>query len=167
MIASSSVHDRTVRLWETATGRLMRRLLVAEDMNFHALAFTPDAKQVLAGTKAAVLRWDAATGTQANRIPLYEAGKEDRQSLIQMHVTEDGRTLLASSQNLDSKALPLPGTYYSNGPCKLGIWRRVGGSASSNPSRQVGSATVACPLMAGFWSSLVARFLIRLLEKNC
>jgi RNA polymerase sigma factor (sigma-70 family) len=107
-VASSCVHDRTVRLWEASSGRLIRTLPVANDMSFHSLIFTPNGTHLLAGTSSAILRWEVATGREAARIPLYETGKEDRQHLQGMHLTEDGSTLLAASQNLDAKGDPGP-----------------------------------------------------------
>jgi WD40 repeat protein len=102
-IASSSGGDHSVRLWEATTGRLLRSLPVKEELTFHSLVFTPDGNSLLAGTSAAILRWDVATGQEIRRYPLFEAGKEDRRHLTLMHLTDDGRTLLAVSQNLDRK----------------------------------------------------------------
>jgi WD40 repeat protein len=136
-IASSSQTDRTLRLWETATGRLLRTLPMKEDINFHSLMFTPDGKYVLQGTTAAIIRYDAATGREASRIPLYQAGKEDRQHLIQMHLSDNGRTLLASSQNLDAQD-PQPVAYGSSGIQAFQAWNLSTGKRLHSTRVEIG-----------------------------
>jgi WD40 repeat protein len=101
-VASSCPADNTLRLWEAATGRLLRTLPV-EELQARTLAFSPDGKQVFAGTSPALIRWDVATGREVTRYPLSEGGKEDRYHLLAMHLTADGRKLIALSQNLGVK----------------------------------------------------------------
>ena len=66
-------------------------------------AFTLDGKHLLAGTRAAIVRWDVANGREVNRYPLFGSGKDDPHHLMVLHPTENGRTLLAVSQNLSRK----------------------------------------------------------------
>jgi RNA polymerase sigma factor (sigma-70 family) len=98
-VASASVTDRSVRLWEADTGRLLRSLPVKEQ-SFHSLVFSPDGKRLFLGTSTAIRCWDVTTGREANRYPLFEPGKEDRRHLNHMHLTADGRRLLAVSQEV-------------------------------------------------------------------
>jgi RNA polymerase sigma factor (sigma-70 family) len=102
-IASSSQHDRTIRLWETDSGRLLWTIPISDPLSFHSLTFAPNGRNVLHGTSAAIVRWDVSSRQETSRIQLYEDGKEDPQHLLRMHLTEDGETLLAASQNLHSK----------------------------------------------------------------
>jgi RNA polymerase sigma factor (sigma-70 family) len=100
-VATSCRTDRCVRLWEAGDGRLLRSLPLPDEVSCHALAFSPDGKNLFAGTSPAVVRWEVATGREAGRYPLAEAGKAERHHLLHMQLTGDGRTLLAVSQILD------------------------------------------------------------------
>jgi WD40 repeat protein len=94
-VATSSHDDHSVRLWEARTGRLLRTLAVPDKLSRHALAFSPDGKYLFVGTWPAVVRWEVATGREAGRFPLVDAGKAGLRSLLCMHLTGDGRTLQA------------------------------------------------------------------------
>jgi WD40 repeat protein len=53
--------DPTIRIWELATGKELRRL--ASDQQFiHALKFTPDGKTLIVASRSSVSLWDVATG---------------------------------------------------------------------------------------------------------
>lgn len=101
-VASVCRNDGSVRLWDAATGRLLRLLSIKEKLSSQnqVLAFTPDGKYLLAGMSSTVVRWEVASGREFGRYPLFEAGKEDPQYLLLLQLTEDGRTLLAVCQNL-------------------------------------------------------------------
>jgi WD40 repeat protein len=79
---ASSGKEGTVRLWEVATGRLVRTLdLPAALKGKHGcrcVAFSPDGRQVAAGTiarngneQAAVVVWEAETGRELATLPLH------------------------------------------------------------------------------------------------
>jgi WD40 repeat protein len=98
-VATSCRGDRSVRLWDAASGRLLHSLR-AGDLAYHALAFSPDGKYLFVGTSPAILRWDVSTGREVSRYPLADPVKKDRHHLVLMHLSEDGRRLLAVSQYL-------------------------------------------------------------------
>ena len=58
----SGSSNKTVRLWDTATGVLLKTLEgYTKPINF--VAFLPDGKQVVSGSWDKIVRlWDAATG---------------------------------------------------------------------------------------------------------
>jgi RNA polymerase sigma factor (sigma-70 family) len=100
-VASSCRSDHTVHLWDAATARLLLSHHVDGELTFRTLTFTPDGKHLLVGTSPAVLRLDVAMGREVGRYPLFEEGKEDRHHLMVMHLSDDGQTLVALSQNLN------------------------------------------------------------------
>jgi WD40 repeat protein len=70
----ASEHNQTIRVWETATGKLLhefnargifsRDIFARED---YTLAFTPDGKSIAAGVRADVCFWDCQTGREIQR----------------------------------------------------------------------------------------------------
>ena len=59
----SGSYDKTVRLWDAATGTALQTLEGHSDY-VYSVAFSPDSKQVVSGSYDNTVRlWDAATGT--------------------------------------------------------------------------------------------------------
>jgi WD40 repeat protein/serine/threonine protein kinase len=85
--------DQAARLWEAATGRLLRRLF-RPPSGVAALAFTPDGRAVLAGGKdGTVRRWHVADGTPVGP-PLTHPGP-----LTDLAVRPDGRAVLTGGKD--------------------------------------------------------------------
>ena len=58
----SGSHDKTVRLWDAATGALLQTLEAHSD-SVNSVAFSPNGKQVVSGSDDKTVRlWDTATG---------------------------------------------------------------------------------------------------------
>jgi WD40 repeat protein len=82
-----------VRLWQTATGKKLRKLSCPDGTSFYALAFSPDGKQLATSlwdekNKASpILVWDTATGREVRRL----AGRETPAQ--QLAFSADGQKL--------------------------------------------------------------------------
>ena len=78
--------DKTIRVWDAATGERKDRLPHAHAV--YALAFTRDGKTLLAGDKAgAVASWDVATGEKRKSVVV------GRKAVGMLTVSPDGRTV--------------------------------------------------------------------------
>jgi len=70
----SGSYDKTVRLWDAATGNQVLPTLEGHTSSVHSVAFSPDGKQVVSKSVHKTDRlWDAATGKQV--LPMLE-GKQ-------------------------------------------------------------------------------------------
>jgi WD40 repeat protein len=82
--------DKTARLWDAATGKLLHTLPHRDDV--WAVAFSPDGKMVLTGSQDATARlWSAATG-QSLAPPLRHEGW-----VVAVAFSPDGQTVLTGS----------------------------------------------------------------------
>ena len=87
--------DRSMRLWDLATGRQLRRF--THDGWVFALAFSPDGKRALAATDtddekfpvAPLYLWELETGRQLHRIPAHRGG------VTSCAFSPDGKVLLS------------------------------------------------------------------------
>jgi WD40 repeat protein/predicted Ser/Thr protein kinase len=92
-VASAS-NDRTIRIWDAATGQAIRTLTATKQV--WAVAFHPDgARLASAGSEGEVILWDAGTGQPIHRLPGHEPAK----SVNALAFSPDGKTLATSSQD--------------------------------------------------------------------
>ncbi|HEY7424695.1 MAG TPA: sigma-70 family RNA polymerase sigma factor [Gemmataceae bacterium] len=103
-LASTSQGEQSVRLWDAATGRPLRSLPVKERIVLDPLSFMPDGKELLLGTSTAIVRLEVAGGREVRR---YAPGKKGNaaQYVVRMHLSDDGRTLLALSGHRNGQTL--------------------------------------------------------------
>src|SRR5439155_1498521 len=96
LLASIS-RDRTLRLWDAATGRQIRQLS-EPDCEYYALAFSPDSRTLAAATgdplrggHTAVRLWDVTTGKERTRLKGHERG------VLALAFSADGRRLASAN----------------------------------------------------------------------
>ena len=83
----------TVRIWETASGKMLGEIPSGGDRVF-ALAFSPDGRHLAAGTNASpdyIKIWDARTGQLEKRLPGH------RDAVLSLVYSRDGQELLSGS----------------------------------------------------------------------
>src|SRR5262249_53700226 len=100
--------DRTIRLWEMASGKEIRVIQAHED-TVRAGAFSPNGKTLATGSRDRTIRlWETATGKQ---IRIWEHDRQNPRGWItSVAFSPDGKTLATASFN-DTIALwdPLTG----------------------------------------------------------
>ncbi len=78
LLASTGVGGHTLKLWEVASGRLLRQIelgSIGYDAGSLArpLVFSPDGMSIVTAAAGAVRRWDVATGRELPRVALASA----------------------------------------------------------------------------------------------
>ena len=70
----SGSYDKTIKLWETATGREIRTFKGHSDL-VNSVAFSPDGRYLISGSKDGTIRlWEVETGKQVRTWHGHEAG---------------------------------------------------------------------------------------------
>ena len=68
-IAAPVATDNSALLWDTATGKLVRRMSGAVFDDVKAVLFSPDGQLLATAHGSSVWLWDVATGSQVRRVP--------------------------------------------------------------------------------------------------
>ena len=91
--ATSSL-DRSIRLWDVRTGKMLARFLAGHRDWIRTLVFHPDGRQLCSGGDDGALRlWDLTNGRKLNRIPVSQGWVRT------VSYSHDGRLLAAGSQD--------------------------------------------------------------------
>jgi RNA polymerase sigma factor (sigma-70 family) len=87
---ASAASDKTIRLWEVATGK-QRRTFPADSYSLGSLAFTPDGQKLAWASSAGLIRiWDLRTGRAVQ-------DHEGHQGVVTgVALTRDGKTLITA-----------------------------------------------------------------------
>ncbi|KAM3066213.1 hypothetical protein ACMFMG_012117 [Clarireedia jacksonii] len=91
----SGSRDKTVRLWDTATGQQVLLALDTYTDSVRSVAFSPDGKQIVSGSRDKTVRlWDTATGQQ---VLLVFEGHTDAVSSVAF--SPDGKQIVSGSHD--------------------------------------------------------------------
>ncbi|MGH6922916.1 MAG: caspase family protein [Propylenella sp.] len=82
----SASWDNTVKLWDIATGELLRTM---EEKSEGSVAYSPDGMTALSGSDGAIRHWEVASGKLLRKLE----GNSRRPNTL--NITPDGRTLLS------------------------------------------------------------------------
>jgi eukaryotic-like serine/threonine-protein kinase len=114
-IASAS-NDRTIKIWDAATGRIIRTLAAGEFVQ--VVAFHPDGSQIASGgSNRVVTLWDVATGQPIRSLAGHAL------SIFQLAYSPDGKSLASSSTDGTVRLWDLVG----NAPSRALADHRAGG----------------------------------------
>jgi WD40 repeat protein len=91
---ASASRDSTIKLWDPATGKLLRTLAGHPDSAVFTIAFSPDGKTLASGSEDKTIKlWDTATGAQIGHL----GGHKDWVNAIAF--SPDGKTLASGSDD--------------------------------------------------------------------
>lgn len=119
-LAGAGWLDQAVSLWDTASGRLLRRIpLGGEKRYVRGPGFSPDGKTLFAGQAHGFLQfWDAASGAERRTSQLDDTDNPNKRLLFlhKLQVSPDGKHLAT-----------VDGTYDGTSGLRLACWDTVTG----------------------------------------
>ena len=91
----STSNDKTIRIWDLETGKMLK-MLEGHNDEVNTAAFSPDGKLIVSASKDSTVRiWDAATGMQLNNLKGHNA------PLLSATFSPDGKSIISVS-DMDS-----------------------------------------------------------------
>lgn len=112
-VLASGSRDSTIKLWDVATGMLLRTLQ-GHALGVTALAFSPDGSQLASGAAdAGLLVWDVATGRRLQTLPRHRYALWERtfgeNAVTQVAYLSDGTGLISQYDDHAVELWGLPG----------------------------------------------------------
>lgn len=96
-LIASAGWDKTIRLWDIATGKELRAC-TGHDAEIECLAFSPDGKLLASGAWDQTVRlWDVATGKEVRQVGEHPDG------VLALAFAPDGKTLATGNQDRMAK----------------------------------------------------------------
>ena len=95
---ASTGQDRTIRLWNAATGKNVATLKLdeADNVEHSCVAFCPDGKTLALGSSEGIVKlWDVASGKNTGSLDGYDPG-----AMLSIVFSPDGKTLAAASDDV-------------------------------------------------------------------
>ncbi len=94
-IIASASPDRTIRLWDTESGSLIRTINNASAGDYVTVAFSPDGQLLASGSDdGGIFLWDVSTGAQQG-----DALNGHNDGILSLNFSPDGKILASGSQD--------------------------------------------------------------------
>jgi RNA polymerase sigma factor (sigma-70 family) len=110
LLAAGGWMAQVVTLWDTTTGRLLRRLPLKGDRRYvRNVAFSPDGNTLVAAQSKGLLQfWDVATGKEQRTVQLHDPDRKYHPALgslnvyfYQLHLSPDGKHVSSLERMFD------------------------------------------------------------------
>jgi len=91
MLASASLAEDTIKLWDIASGTELRTIIAGDEPWLHSLTFNPDGRLLASSDQATIRLWDVTTGTEVRKIGARTYA---------MAFSSDGRMLASGAETI-------------------------------------------------------------------
>ncbi|HUS92333.1 MAG TPA: WD40 repeat domain-containing protein [Phycisphaerae bacterium] len=95
----SASHDRSIRIWDVDTGRLVRKLEFKDDWEFSQVAVAPDGVRAACACRTALLRFEVRVIDLVSGRTLQELGGKHTDFVTAVAFSPDGRRIVSGSRD--------------------------------------------------------------------